>query len=192
MSDEQAARRQRARERAERLHRHNKRAQTVTILVMVLGIGLLVALVSAMSFTLGLSPEREVLRRGEVEIIACSPTPTSLGTTQRCRAKVLDWEPEDQWVKGRLAFSEADEVVVTSRSRLQGRVEVESHRQRWRVTTGGPTSANSSRSSEVLVPAGWTPAPAAVGVLVIIGCLVIPIGAGLGVSWLMHRTRRQP
>lgn len=183
MGDDRAA----LQRRAERYVRRGKRAQTVTILVMVLGIGLMVALVSALSFTLGLSPEREVLRRGQVEIIDCAPSVTSFGTTQRCRAKVIDWEPEEQWVKGRLTFSLADEVVVTSRGTLQGRVEVESHRKSWRVTTGGRTSANSTRSSEVLVPAGWTPAPAPVVVLVVIGCLVVPVGAGTGVSWLMHR-----
>lgn len=161
--------------------------QVATIVVMVVGIGLLAALSSLLSYRIGLAPEAEVLRRGEVTVLHCDPDPWSLGTVQRCTAQVERWEPESAWVRGRVEFTSAQQVVLISREPLTGRVAVESHRQSWRVSTGGSSTTSSTEQAEVVVPAGWPAAPGWVAVLVVVGCLVLPVLAGLGVGFVLHR-----
>lgn len=167
--------------------RSSRTTTTATIVTMVLVLGALVLLASALSFALGTSPEREVLRRGTVQIEQCRSDPTQLWTAQVCTGTV-SWEPEEHWVKGHLDFPTAPQVSVLSRQALSGTVEVESHRKSWR---SGPTGADTLNQDEVLVPAGqFHPSGAGTTVAVVAACVVVPVGLGLLVSWIGTRRAR--
>lgn len=146
----------------------------VTIVMLVIGY--------AMLSGVGLTYDKQVLRRGEATIESCSPNLMSLGTTQTCRA-TIEWQPEDEWRAGGVTLDAGPSYTVESTRELSGTVMVEGHRR----------SSRNVRHHEAIVPADQSPsAPNPAWFVVGLGVPIV-ISAGLMwlviLPWIRRRTR---